>query len=78
MHSIQNFLRFAAICSFATVITTLGIHLINFDTSSFDERAMLYQNPWYLLNRWWVIAHCILALTAMWGVYFVQRQYSPA
>lgn len=78
MHSTHNFLRLAALCSFATVITTLGIHLINFDTSSFDERAMLYQNPWYLLNRWWVIVHCMLALTAMWGVYLVQRQYSPA
>jgi hypothetical protein len=79
MHSTQNFLRFAALCSFATVITTLGIHLVfNFDTTSFDERAMLYQNPLYLFNRWWVIAHCILALVAMWGVYTVQRQYSPA
>jgi hypothetical protein len=79
MHSTNNFLRIAALCSFATVITTLGIHLVfNFETSTFEQRAMLYQNPWYLLNRWWVIAHCLLALVAMWGVYIVQRQYSPA
>ena len=69
-----NFLRVAAIACFATVITTIGIHAIfNFDVTTFEERVSLFRNRLYLLNRWWVIVHCLLVLIAMWGVFVARR-----
>ncbi len=32
----------------------------------------MYKDPIYLLNRWWVIGHCLLVLIAMWGIALVQ------
>lgn len=74
----KNFIRFAAICCFLSVITTLGIHLFFPDApTGFEERARLHNNTMYLLNRWWIIIHCLLALIAMWGVFLVQYKKSP-
>jgi hypothetical protein len=79
MHSQRTFLRIAAVCSFLSVITTIGIHLgFTFDTPTFESKVALVQNAEYLLGRWWIITHCLLVLVASWGVYAVQRQYAPA
>ncbi len=64
----KTFTRFAAICCMLTVITTLGIHLFfPPGPSGFEERVLLYKDSIYLLNRWWVIFHCLMVLIAMWG-----------
>ncbi len=77
MRATKSFLRFAAICCFLSVITTLGIHLYFPDFSpEFTERLQLYKNKIYLLNRWWVIVHCLLVLISMWGFYLIQRHKS--
>jgi len=79
MKTTTSFLTFAAICSFLSTITTLGIHLWFPDFSpDFNDRLLLYKNNTYLLNRWWVIVHCLLVLFSMWGIYLIQRQKSPA
>ncbi len=74
----NNFTKFAAICSLLTVITTLGIHLFFPDPpGDFEERVKLYKDSTYLLNRWWVIAHCLLVMVAMWGFALLQFKKSP-
>ena len=73
MNTNTNFLRFASICGFLTVVTTLGIHAIFPDPpSDFEQRILMYKDPVYLLNRWWVIVHCLLVVVAMWGIALVQ------
>ena len=64
----KNFIRFSSVCCFITVITTLGIHAFFPDPpAGFDERILLFRNTTYLVNRWWVIVHCLLVIVAMWG-----------
>lgn len=73
MNTTTNFLRFASICGFLTVITTLGIHAFFPDPpADFEQRVLMYKDPMYLLNRWWVIGHCLLVVIAMWGIALVQ------
>lgn len=69
----KNFIQFTAFCGFLTVFTTLGIHLF-FSTgpTDFEARAFLFRDNTYLLNRWWIIVHCLLVLVAMWGFFLVQ------
>ncbi|MES1225805.1 MAG: hypothetical protein ABUT20_60565, partial [Bacteroidota bacterium] len=79
MHATSiNFLRFAATCCGLSVITTLGIHLFFPDPPSDPEqRIMLYKDTTYLVNRWWVIFHCLLVIVSMWAFYLVQKEKSP-
>ncbi|AEE50574.1 hypothetical protein [Haliscomenobacter hydrossis] len=78
MNPTKSFIRFTAICGLLSVITTLGIHLFFPEFSpNFNERLLLYKNSIYLLNRWWVIVHCLLVLFSMWGFYLIQRYKSP-
>jgi hypothetical protein len=73
----SHFLRFTAICGILTVFTTLGIHLFfAAPPASFEARAMLFQDTTYLLNRWWIVVHCLFCLIAMWGFFLVQHQKS--
>lgn len=74
----KNFIRLASVCCFLTVITTLGIHAFFPDPpASFEERVLLFRDPTYLLNRWWVIAHCLLVIVAMWGFALLQFKKAP-
>ena len=74
----KNFIRFASICCLTTVITTLGIHAYFPDPpASFEERILLFRNMTYLVNRWWVIAHCLLVIVAMWGFALLQFNKTP-
>ena len=62
----KNFIRFASVCCFITVITTLGIHAyFPNPPASFEDRLLLFRNKMYLINRWWVIIHCLLVIVAM-------------
>ena len=74
----KNFIRFASVCCFITVITTLGIHAWFPDPpAGFEERILLFRNKIYLVNRWWVIAHCLLVIAAMWGFALLQFKKTP-
>jgi len=74
----KNFIKFASICCFLTVVTTLGIHLFFPDPpEDFEERILLFRNKTYLINRWWVIAHCLLVIISMWGFAMLQVKESP-
>lgn len=71
----KRFIRFASICCFLTVVTTLGIHLFFPDPpAGFEERILLFRDKTYLLNRWWVIAHCLLVIVSMWGFTMLQMK----
>lgn len=73
MKSTRPFLHFAALCGFLTVFTTLGIHaFFPGSPADFEQRVLLFKDLLYLLNRWWVIVHCVLVLVAMWGFALVQ------
>src|SRR5688572_8339055 len=74
----KNFIRFASICCFITVITTLGIHAYFPDPpAGFEERILLFRNTTYLVNRWWVVAHCLLVIVAMWGFALLLFKKTP-
>jgi hypothetical protein len=74
----KSFIRFAAICCFLSVITTLGIHAYFPDPpTSFEERLQLFHNTTYLVNRWWVIVHCLLVIVAMWGFALIRFKKTP-
>jgi len=74
----KKFIRFASICCFLSVITTLGIHAYFPDPPpSFEERVLLFRNTIYLVNRWWVIIHCLLVIAAMWGFALLQFKKAP-
>tara|TARA_R110002051_G_scaffold181774_1_gene251267 strand:+ start:38248 stop:38949 length:702 start_codon:yes stop_codon:yes gene_type:complete len=74
MNITKKDLWFFAICSFLTVITTLGIHsgIFDFETTNIIEQVGLYKNSIYNLGFWWIIAHCLLVLCSMWGVFLIQ------
>ena len=74
----KRFLRFAAICCLLSVFTTLGIHLYFPDPpTDFEQRALMHKNWLYLLNRWWVILHCLFVIVAMWGFALLLWKQSP-
>jgi hypothetical protein len=74
----KKFIRFASICCLLSVITTLGIHAYFPDPpTDFEERILLFRDKIYLLNRWWVIAHCLLVIVSMWGFALLQLKKTP-
>jgi hypothetical protein len=75
----RQFLLVAIICCFLSVITTLGIHssLFSLGSLDFDQRIRLFENPTYLLNRFWIIFHCLFVLLSMWGFLLIQFKKSP-
>lgn len=74
----RKFIKFASICCLLTVLTTLGIHLFFPDPpANFEDRVLLFQNTTYMINRWWVITHCLLVIISMWGFGMLQLKESP-
>lgn len=74
----KDFIKFASICCFLTVVTTLGIHLFfPAPPASFEERILLFKDKTYIINRWWVIIHCLLVIISMWGFGMLQISKSP-
>ena len=75
----KRFLLVAIVCCLLSVITTLGIHsnLFELGELSFDERIRLFQNSKYIINRFWVIIHCLFVLIAMLGFLLIQFKKSP-
>lgn len=74
----HQFLLFAVICCFLSVITTIGIHssLFSLGELTADERWRLFENPKYIANRFWVISHCLFVLISMLGFFVIQFRKS--
>lgn len=67
--------RFASIACFLSVVTTIGIHaFFNFNATTFEQRLLLFHDPVYIFNHWWVIVHCLLVIISMWGFCMVQSK----
>jgi hypothetical protein len=77
MLAATRFYRFAAWAAFATVLTTLGVHLISFAPADFEAAARLYQNPWYNARLALVIVHCALVAVTMYAVALAWFHRSP-
>lgn len=76
--AVKRFTLLAAICCLLSVITTLGIHgYFSYGSPTFEESLQFYQNKTYLINRWWVIVHCLLVVIAMWGFAILRFKKSP-
>jgi hypothetical protein len=76
-----RFLRFAAVCAFATALTTLAIHLLPplwASADTFEEQLELRHNPIYLARLWVVIVHCILVVVSMYAVGALRVRRSTA
>ena len=78
-NQLKWFLIVAIVCCLLSVVTTLGIHSSLFDLGelSFEERLRVFENPTYMVNRFWVIVHCLFALIAMLGFLLIQYKKSP-
>lgn len=37
----------------------------------------MFRDTTYLVNRWWVIAHCLLVIISMWGFALLQWKTAP-
>ena len=51
--------------------------LLSDPPAGFEERILLFRNATYLVNRWWVIAHCLLVIVAMWGFALLLFKKTP-
>src|SRR5688572_11646583 len=70
-------LKLGAVFGFISVITTLGVHLIPIQASTFEESVMLFTNATYIFSRWWIVFHCISVFIAMTGVFLaINTQYN--
>ncbi len=81
MRFTPTFYKTAAICSFASAITTLMlIFLPRFygPATSFEDRLELAQHPLYQLRAWAYLLHPFLVLTAALGVAAGLRRSAPA
>jgi hypothetical protein len=71
MHFSGTFYRGAALCSFASAITTLGLIFLPRlyqPVSGFEERMALTQNPAYVLRSWVYLVHPFLVVAAALAV----------
>jgi hypothetical protein len=65
-----GFRRFAAICAFASAITTLGIHLLPTllpAARTLEEAARLHDHPIHIARLWIVILHVWIVFVAAWA-----------
>lgn len=72
------FLKFAATACFLSVLTTVGIHsgLFDFSQLTEQERLLLFQNPYYITSKFWIIVHCLFVLFSMCGMYTILSKKS--
>ncbi len=71
--------KVGAMACWLSAITTVGIHaFFHYEAATFEERLMLYQNTTYLVNRWWVMAHCLLVIIGMWAFLLAQWRKAGA
>ena len=67
----QAFLKLASIAAFITALTTLGVHLIDFQANTFELRLLLARDPLYIFQKWMIIFHCLMVIVSMFGVALV-------
>jgi hypothetical protein len=70
VHFSPRFYRGAAICSFLSALTTVGLIFLPrfYSAPDFDARMALAQNPAYVLRSWIYLVHPFLVVTAALGV----------
>jgi hypothetical protein len=74
MTSTNHFQRIAAICAFATAITTFLLWLLPrlyVPPVGFEESITLYQNPHYMARMWVNFLHLPIALMGYFGLFIV-------
>ncbi len=71
------FLRFSGWALILTAVTTLVAHLVDFPTSSYDEKIQLFQNWGYILRNDAIILHCVLVIVSMYGFGLLEFENSP-
>ena len=73
-----GFLKLASIAAFITALTTLGVHLIDFQADTFEERLLLARDPLYFFQKWMIIFHCLMVIISMFGVALVAARTNKA
>ena len=63
------------IMALISVIITLGIHAFLEGPNSFEDALQMYQTPYYIFTKFWVIVHCAVVLASMYALcrYLQQR-----
>jgi hypothetical protein len=75
-----RFLRFAALCSFASAITTLGVHLLPPmlpAARTVEEAARLHDNPIHVARLWIVALHVLIVFVAAWAAALLLSPRAP-
>jgi len=73
----RNYCIIGALAASVSVITTLGIHGFLEGPSTFEEALQVYQTPYYIFTKAWVILHCIVVIISMYALSkFLQSQGS--
>lgn len=81
MNFSPRFFRFAAICAWVTVITTLAVHVLpNLwgNATTFEQQIQLRLNGIYMAQRWAVIVHCVLVPLSMFALGLAKLREAPA
>lgn len=66
-----RFLTLASIAAFATGLTTIGVHFIDFPAETFEARLQLARDPVYVGQKWMIICHCLMVIISMFGAAWV-------
>lgn len=70
------FTRLAGWAAIVTALTTIGVHYVNFQADTFEQRLALSTHTGYILHRWMIILHCLLVVVSMLGVGIIVFQKS--
>ncbi len=71
-----SFLKFAAIAAALSALTTFGVHFIEFQAATFEERLLLGRHTGYVFQKWMVIFHCLLVIVSMFGAATVAARHN--
>lgn len=72
MHD-RQFIRIAGIAALITGLTTIGVHFVEFQGATFEERLQLANNGNYIAHRWMIILHCLCVIISMLGLALLRK-----
>lgn len=64
----KPFIRIAGIAALITSLTTVGVHYVEFQGATFEDRLQLASNGYYIAHRWMIILHCLCVIISMLGL----------
>lgn len=73
----KTLLRFAAVCSLLTVLTTFGLYFLFESPTGFDEKLLLYKHSVHNFRLWVVIFHCIFITITMYAIALILFKNNP-